>query len=171
MILVTIGNHVQPFDRLLAGMDELAARLSEEVVMQVGQTTYLPRYCRYFQFASGQHMKELTQGARVQVSHAGSGSILTALRAGVPLVVAPRLKRYNEHLDDHQLQIAGALEAQGVLVVVHDITPDNLEQAIQKACGLTGQVHSGEVSARKLVDWLRKYMEQYAAHSGLGQGL
>jgi beta-1,4-N-acetylglucosaminyltransferase len=42
MILVTVGNHVKPFDRLIKGMDELAGQIDEEVIMQTGHAPMNP---------------------------------------------------------------------------------------------------------------------------------
>ncbi|KAI9694748.1 MAG: N-acetylglucosaminyldiphosphodolichol N-acetylglucosaminyltransferase catalytic subunit alg13 [Bathelium mastoideum] len=56
----------------------------------------------------------------------GSGSILDALRIGVPLVVVPN----PELLDNHQVELAEALAAQGY--VVHG-SLDNLDAAINQA--------------------------------------
>jgi beta-1,4-N-acetylglucosaminyltransferase len=162
MILVTVGNHVEPFDRLIQGMDELAARLDEEVVIQTGHCSYEPRYARHFQFTSGKEMQELTQAARVQVSHAGSGSILTALRMGKPLVVVPRRLKYHEHIDDHQLQLAHAVEKQGKLVAVHEVSPDALLAAIEKAARQeqVGQAEAPEME--RLIGALRGYLEEWS---------
>lgn len=60
------------------------------------------------------------------ISHAGSGSILEALRHVKRLVVVP-----NEDLmDNHQKELAGELEAQGYLI---EGRVDNLPEAIKKA--------------------------------------
>ena len=48
----------------------------------------------------------------VVISHAGSGSILHALRIAVPLIVVPNPKL----LDNHQVELAEALAAQGYVV-------------------------------------------------------
>ncbi|KAF2238159.1 glycosyltransferase family 1 protein [Viridothelium virens] len=48
----------------------------------------------------------------VVISHAGSGSILAALRIGVPLIVVPN----PELLDNHQVELAEALATQGYVV-------------------------------------------------------
>ncbi|KAI9671940.1 MAG: N-acetylglucosaminyldiphosphodolichol N-acetylglucosaminyltransferase catalytic subunit alg13 [Caeruleum heppii] len=48
----------------------------------------------------------------VVVSHAGSGSILDALRIGVPLIVVPN----PELLDNHQVELAEELAAQGYVI-------------------------------------------------------
>lgn len=55
------------------------------------------------------------------VTHAGVGSILAARRAGhIPLVV-PRLKRFNEHVDDHQAELTRALAASAKVIPVWDV--------------------------------------------------
>ena len=174
MILVTVGNHVEPFDRLIKGMDELAEQIDEEVVMQTGHCTYEPKYARHFPFTSGKEMLELTKAARVQVCHAGSGSILLALRMGKPLVVVPRRLKYHEHIDDHQLQLAGAVEKQGKLVVVHTATPEALLTAIQKSTTLesVGQTDAPEMD--HLLGTLRGYIAEWAIQKGgqhTGQGV
>lgn len=48
----------------------------------------------------------------VVISHAGSGTILDALRTGVPLVVVPN----SELLDNHQVELAEALAEQEYVV-------------------------------------------------------
>ncbi len=48
----------------------------------------------------------------VVISHAGSGSILAALRIAVPIIVVPN----PDLLDNHQVELAEALAAQGYVV-------------------------------------------------------
>ncbi|KAI5240277.1 hypothetical protein E4T47_08216 [Aureobasidium subglaciale] len=60
------------------------------------------------------------------VSHAGSGTILHALRLDVPIVVVPN----SELLDNHQIELAEALAEQEY--VVHGRL-ENLSQALQDA--------------------------------------
>lgn len=54
------------------------------------------------------------------VTHAGVGSILMALRAGRCPVVIPRSPRRDEHIDDHQEQLASALESRGLVLVARE---------------------------------------------------
>ncbi|KAI9813616.1 MAG: N-acetylglucosaminyldiphosphodolichol N-acetylglucosaminyltransferase catalytic subunit alg13 [Pycnora praestabilis] len=64
----------------------------------------------------GQEMRaakgEGTSVEGVVISHAGSGSILDALRIGVPLIVVPN----PELLDNHQVELAEELAAQGYVI-------------------------------------------------------
>jgi beta-1,4-N-acetylglucosaminyltransferase len=131
MILVTVGTHTDGFARLVREMDRIAFQLDEEVVMQIGSTPYHPQAARWFEYATQREMEDLTRRARVIVSHAGSGSILTALAYRKPLIVMPRRQKYGEHLDDHQLEIAGALLEAGMLLVAYEVEElsDRLTQA------------------------------------------
>ena len=120
MILVTIGL-MYGFDRLIKEMDEIAGRIDEEVIMQIGETEYEPKNTKHFRFAPREKMGGLYEDARVVVCHAGVGSILTALEHDKPVIAVPRRKKYSEHVDDHQLDIAGEMEKEGRIRVVCDV--------------------------------------------------
>lgn len=155
MILVTIGL-MYGFDRLIKEMDEIAGRVGEEVIMQIGETTYEPKNARYFRFASKEEMDGLYDDARVVVCHAGVGSVLTALEYGKPVIAVPRRKKYREHIDDHQLDISRELEKQGRITVVCDV--GDLEGAL-------GDVSAASVTKLgrgQLVESLRAYIDRLA---------
>lgn len=120
MILVTVGMHTDGFMRLVVEMDRIAFETDEEVVMQIGHTPYSPRAARWFTFTSQKELDELASRARVVVSHAGAGSILSFLSCGKPLIVMPRLAKYGEHMDDHQLELAEALARNGMLLMANE---------------------------------------------------
>jgi UDP-N-acetylglucosamine transferase subunit ALG13 len=52
--------------------------------------------------------------ASLVISHAGQGSTRMLAEMGACFVLLPRLKRYGEHVDDHQLLFARAVEKFGV---------------------------------------------------------
>jgi UDP-N-acetylglucosamine transferase subunit ALG13 len=69
-------------------------------------------------------------GADLVVSHAGCGSALSALEAGhQPLLVA-RQARFDEHVDDHQQQIADELAGRGLAHVlpVSEVLPERFTE-------------------------------------------
>jgi UDP-N-acetylglucosamine transferase subunit ALG13 len=133
MILVTVGTHDQNFDRLVETMDRLATTLEEPVIIQRGSSSYLPVHTEHFEFTSYERMQELTQEARVVVSHAAAGAIILVLSKGKPLVLVPRLARYGEAIDDHQKQLAIALERKGQAIAVLEPTTNRLAAAITLA--------------------------------------
>ena len=143
------------FDRLIREMDEIAGRIAEEVIMQIGETAYEPKNARYFRFVSAEKMDQLYEDARVVVCHAGVGSILTALEQGKPIIAVPRRKKYGEHVDDHQLDIAGEMEKEGRITVVCDV--GELEDVLMNAS--TNSAVKVEKD-NKLVRGLKEYLSR-----------
>lgn len=131
MILVTVGLHSQGFTRLIRKMDQLAPILGELVIMQIGSTEYVPKNTEYFRFTSSWRILDLMSKADVIVSHGGASSIFLVLQYGKPLVIVPRLRRYGEHIDDHQIELARYTESLGRAIVVYDI--DTILAAIQRS--------------------------------------
>lgn len=117
-------------------MDELAAEMDETVVIQRGSSTYEPQHAGHFQLTTSEHMTQLTEAATAIVTHAAAGAVILALQKGKPLVIVPRRQRFGEHLDDHQLQLAKALEEQGKVAVVYEPSPMTLRAALLKASGV-----------------------------------
>lgn len=103
-------------------MDEIAGKIDEKIIMQIGNTKYKPVNAEYFSFLeSFEEILRLNREARVVVSHAGAGSIVTALKEKTPVIVVPRLKKYDEHMNDHQLEIAKAMSENKNVTVVYDV--------------------------------------------------
>jgi beta-1,4-N-acetylglucosaminyltransferase len=121
LIFVTVGL-MYGFENLIKEMDKIAGMIEEKVVMQIGNTSYEPKYAEYFRFASKTEIDGLYNDARVLVCHAGVGSILTALQYNKPVIIVPRKKKDGEVVDDHQLEIAREWEKDGRITTVHDIS-------------------------------------------------
>ena len=129
MIFVTTGTHSQGFDRLIQKMDEIAGKINEEVIMQIGSAKYKPKNAKFFNFINDfEKIKELNKKARVVVCHGGAGTIITALEEDKPVIAVPRLKKFNEHINDHQLELVNALSDCGRIFAVYDI--ELLEKAL-----------------------------------------
>lgn len=121
MIYATLGTMHLDFARLIRAMDAVASETGERVVMQTGLANTVPRYCENFAFRPREELDALIRDARVVVSHAGIGSVIDVLNAHRPLIVVPRLKRFGEHNNDHQLDLARAVERRGWGRMVLDI--------------------------------------------------
>lgn len=121
MIFIMVGTHFQGFDRLVEKADELAGRIQEEIVIQLGHTRYEPKNARYFRFIErDEDIKELMKKARIVICQ-GAMSVIDALEMGTPVVAVPRLQRYGEHMNDHQLIFSRKIEETGYIRVVEDI--------------------------------------------------
>lgn len=159
LIFVTVGSHYQGFDRLVKKMDEIAGKIDEKVIMQIGNTKYKPVNAEYFEFAEYSKIQKLNSDARIVVSHAGVGSILTALEQKTHLIIFPRLKRYSEVVDDHQLQIAKELSENPNVTVVNDV--EDLENC------LSSEFYFLDLSNKtNLVDSIKDYIKQITTENG-----
>lgn len=129
MIFVTVGWQYG-FERLITKMDEIASRIDEKVIMQIGSTEYEPKHAQYFRFVeSDDQILEYIREARLVVSHAGAGSILTVTSIGKPTIIVPRLRKYSEHIDDHQLELAEAMSKEKQMILIYNI--NDLERFVQ----------------------------------------
>lgn len=128
MILVITGTSSWDFSRLIKEMDRIAGKTDEEIVMQISDTRYEPKNAKFFRFVSEEEFESLFQKARLIISHAGIGSIISTFRHKKPLILVPRRKKFYEHFDDHQTDIAGELEKENKCIVVWDI--QNLEMML-----------------------------------------
>jgi UDP-N-acetylglucosamine transferase subunit ALG13 len=103
MIFVSVGTQF-PFDRLIKIVDDWAVdRAYPDVIGQIGPSDFNPRSIKTHPFLDALRFKELQQEAAVLISHAGMGTILGALELGKPLIIMPRLAKFAEHRNDHQL--------------------------------------------------------------------
>lgn len=152
MIFVAVSGW--PFERLIKKMDQIANKTKEKIIMQIGDTRYKPKYAQYFRFIPRHKMEEYTEKARIVVSHGGEGCIITALQFKKPLVVVPRYKKFNEHINNHQLDLTRVLEKEKKIVAVYDI--DNLEKAI-KSIRKTIKANGKK---ERLIEFIKKYIEE-----------
>jgi UDP-N-acetylglucosamine transferase subunit ALG13 len=124
VIFVSLGTQAFPFDRLLRGLDGV----EEKLVIQSGSSTHRPDGATWFDFLEFPQLVQYMRSARVVVAHAGVGAVMTALGEGKRPVVVPRLGRYREAVDDHQLPFARRMDSVGLVRLVED--PAELPAAV-----------------------------------------
>jgi UDP-N-acetylglucosamine transferase subunit ALG13 len=128
VIFATVGSTQIPFARFMRALESLPG---ERLLVQHGPVDPPPGAARTNAFMQFPEMIESMEAADVVVCHAGAGSILCALRTGHTPVVVPRLKRYQETVDDHQVEFSRALAAEGKVIAVEDL--DGLSAAVASA--------------------------------------
>lgn len=123
MIFVCVGSRDYQFNRLIKKMDELVRDgiIKDHVVMQIGESEYIPKYCEYYRFVDRDQFKKFQEESRVIISHGGTGALVGALKMGKQVIAVPRLAKFGEHIDDHQMQVSTVLEKGGYLRMVVDI--------------------------------------------------
>lgn len=116
MIFVTIGTQA-PFDRFIKIVDEVAPQLSEEIIAQVFKCGFEPKNIKTVNFLAPDEFNELFDKARLIVSHAGMGTILSALQKHKPIIIFPRIAALGEHRNEHQLATAEKFKELGSVYV------------------------------------------------------
>lgn len=133
MIFVTIGTHPQGFNRLLRHIDLLAKELKEEVIIQRGFSSYVPRNTKSFTFADD--LKPYYAKARLVISHSATSVLEYMLTQKRPIITVPRQKKYGEHINDHQVEFALFLAKKtGIpaILSLSDLTLDMLKNYHKK---------------------------------------
>jgi N-acetylglucosaminyldiphosphoundecaprenol N-acetyl-beta-D-mannosaminyltransferase len=106
MIFVTVGSQL-PFDRLCAAVARWACRQGRsDIFIQHGgsQMNFSP--LESAAFLDPAESRRRIEEASLVVAHAGTGTIIACLRAGVPIVVLPRRASLGETRNDHQVATA-----------------------------------------------------------------
>jgi UDP-N-acetylglucosamine transferase subunit ALG13 len=121
MIFLTVGTQF-PFDRLVKAVDEGVERgfIKDEIYAQIGKSHYEPRNFDYVEFLQKDQFDNYVRNSTCLISHAGMGIITLALDNDKPLLVMPRLKKYHEVVNDHQLAIAKRFSELGHILVAYD---------------------------------------------------
>ena len=130
MIFVTLGsNPTFRFDRLIEAIAPLSP---DELVVQHGPATPPPQGAKeVHEWLTFEQVLEYMDAADVVISHVGAGTILCAAQMGHVPVVMPRLKRYGEAVDDHQVALASMFERTGRVAVVWE--PQSLPERVAQA--------------------------------------
>lgn len=118
-----------PFDRLVRAMDEWAgANPLVPVEIQIGRGSFRPRHAAFVRKLPLADYQARVAACRLFVAHCGMGSIISAIEAGRPILMLPRLALLGEHNTDHQLATARHIGTRPGLFVADD-TDDLKRQA------------------------------------------
>jgi len=152
MIFVTVGTHEQPFDRLVRGIDRLKEGnlIREEVFIQSGYSLYRPKFCEWAKFLRFSEVMSKMEGANIIISHAGPATIMLALYLGKTPLVMPREKKYNEHVDNHQVCFCKKLEEEGKVIAAYTVA--EMGDRIQRYQGAAKNLEIKKVRHHQRVD-------------------
>ncbi len=133
MVLVTVGTQKQAFDRLFDLIRSSKELKKEELVVQKGYTKCNnSKRIKAFDFIPLDEMEDYISKADLVISHGGVGTIFSAIKKGKKVIAIPRLAKYGEHINDHQIEICEALEKEGYILYYKDGI-DNFDELIKKA--------------------------------------
>lgn len=133
MIFITLGSQKFQFNRLLREVDSLIEKgmiTKKEVFAQIGYSDYIPKNYEYKNFLDRDEFKRMMDNSNIVITHGGTGAIVGAVKKGKKVIAVPRLEEFNEHVDNHQLQIVQQFENMQFIKSVINI--ENLELAIRE---------------------------------------
>lgn len=116
MILLTVGTQL-PFDRLVEAVDRIAPELAEPVIAQVGKSKYICQNIEAHENFGPVEFQDYLKGCSRIISHAGIGTILNAQKNSKPIILVPRLAKFGEHRNDHQLATCRSLAGRSGIYV------------------------------------------------------
>ena len=111
MIFVTVGTQDKQFKRLLLEVERLIkiGRIKDTVIAQIGNTKFTTdldnKKMHLIQFTTQREVEALINNASFIITHGGVATIIEGLNYNKKIIAVPRLKKYKEHVNDHQLQI------------------------------------------------------------------
>ena len=122
MIFVTLGSQKFQFNRLLKKIDELVAKgvITDRVFVQTGASDYKPKNYEYKDFLDREEFAKIMSECDIVITHGGTGAIIGAVKKGKKVIAVPRLAKYGEHVDDHQLQIIVQFKDQNLIYGLSD---------------------------------------------------
>ncbi|HEY9826105.1 MAG TPA: glycosyltransferase [Stenomitos sp.] len=113
MILVTVGTEQYQFNRLMRWIQILIDRgfvNPQELLVQYGHCSFWPSNVNSVSLLSRNRFEEYVFQSSLIISHCGEGTLLLLETVHKPYILVPRCSALGEHVDDHQIELALALE-------------------------------------------------------------
>jgi len=124
MIFITLGTQKQSFKRLLDEIENCDILNNEEIIAQVGHTKFTSDKIKTIDFLETDEFNKYIENSEFIITHGGVGSIFAAILKNKKVIAMPRLKKYKEHVDDHQIEICEKLANMGYII---NYNPDKYE--------------------------------------------
>ena len=122
MIFITLGSQKFQFNRLLQAVDELIEKgvITDEISAQIGYSDYKPKHFEYKRFLDREEFAVQEGKCDILITHGGTGAIIGAVKEGKKVIAVPRLAKYGEHVDDHQIQLIEQFKGQNLICGLDD---------------------------------------------------
>ncbi len=159
MIFVTLGTQDKNFTRLLDAVQKQIdlGNIKEKVIVQSGYTKYESKDMEIHDLLTMADFNKYMDKCDLLITHGGVGSINDALRRGKKIIAAPRLKKYKEHTNDHQLQIIDTFSKQGYILALYDF--DKLDEVLEKA--KTFKPKKLKSNTKNFINNLKNYIDNH----------
>jgi len=124
MVLVLLGTQSHSFIRLLDEIEDCIKKnvITSAVIVQHGHTKFSSNYMELFDFIPIEEFNNLIAKADLIITHGGVGSIINSIKIHKKVIAVPRLSEFNEHVNNHQIEIVDTFNNLGLIKGVFDVT-------------------------------------------------
>lgn len=159
MIFVTLGSQKFQFNRLLVEIDRLIeeGKITEEVFAQTGYSDYKPKNYDYKNFLDRDEFSEFMEKCDIVITHGGTGAIIGAVKKEKKVIAVPRLAKFGEHVDDHQLQITEQFREMELVETVNEIC--KIMDLLEKLDKIKFKTYVS--NTKSILDNIDKFIEEY----------
>ena len=157
-IFITLGSQKFQFNRLLEAVDILCENKivdGDNVFAQIGYSDYRPHSYNYKFFLDRNEFGFEMEKANIVITHGGTGAIIGAVKKGKKVIAIPRLAKYGEHVDDHQLQLIKQFKELNLIYSC-------LEMDLQKALKIVKNTKYEKYmsNTNEIIKSIEKYIEE-----------
>lgn len=133
MIFITVGSRSFQFNRLLEAIDKAVESgfIMDELFAQIGSSDYEPKYFPYVKFLNHTDFNNCIEECDTVITHGGTGVIMNSIKRGKKVIAVPRLAKYHEVVDDHQIQLVREFERMGMIIACYEC--DKIAEAIEQS--------------------------------------
>lgn len=129
-----MGTQKQLIERLVNSIVESESLKSENFIIQSTvpyESTKNQKNIEVIGLVSSSDLQKLVAQASLVISHGGTGSIIGALEQKKKVIAVPRLSKYDEHIDDHQLELVDAFASANYVIKYGE--DDSIDELIHQA--------------------------------------
>ena len=120
MVFLSVGTQKQDFSRLFKLVENSKELENEEIIAQIGYTKFLNEKMKIIKFMPKDEFTKYFDNAEYIICHGGVGTIFEGLYKFKKILAIPRLSKYKEHVNDHQIQICKKLQEEGYILYYED---------------------------------------------------
>lgn len=136
MIFVCLGTQDKSFKRLLELID--SSNIDDKIIAQVGYTDFNSPKMEIYKYLDKDKYSEYLKQADIVITHGGVGTIMEALSLNKKIIAAPRLSKYHEHQNDHQIEIINTFASKNYLLPLYE--NDDINEVYKKALNFKPEV-------------------------------
>jgi UDP-N-acetylglucosamine transferase subunit ALG13 len=158
MIFVSVGTMFESFDRLIKEVDRLAAKGTiKDVFAQIGYSKYKPQFIKHTRFLDYKDYLHKIKKSDLIITQGGVGTLKDCINNNKKTIVVPRLKKYKECINNHQIEAAKYLSINKKVLWLKEIK--QLEQLIEDSKRFTPQ--KPIKNTKNIIETINKFINNF----------